>query len=1104
MSSTTLHPSLLARNAALDAAGEASWGDADLTWVELLAALDLALPEPGGARRELNETARFALLGDAWASARARAPHAPAPTRGAVEALAGLLAAWKGAGLAPEHVLRASRRVAGPAAHLRETLAFVAAVWEDYERRLGAAWTDAEGRQRRLLERLRDARALPPGVLPGRGALRVERLLRLPGPHREVCAELARLGVKLEFAAAIDLREPAPGDPPLETLLRSFGPFEAGLAAPPASAGPARVRRVLAATPYAEVYEIGRRVRRWIEDEGVEPREIAVVFRDLGPYSQLLADVFRRLGLPYYLRRGEPAAFQPLVRVALTAMDAVRSELSREAVFRFLGAGPLDLARLSGVPGAPPAHELHRLALDARIDRLHGADLARPAECWAARLARRDRAGDERARLGAQALAKILERLDGLRAPRTRARFSADWREFWCGAGLEAEALRARLDLPRGGAEARRDAEAWKALDAALEQCAEGPGAGDEPVSAEAFATLFESAIGARHVGSEGAHRAGGVRVLNLYDLRGLSFKKVILGGLMEGRFPALPGPDPLLGGGHARALREALEASAPERAPLAGLEPRTPEEHQEEERALLWLAWEAVAPGGELLLARSENGADGKPAGASIFWDEPRFRAAAGEQVETATAVRPAPALAECELPEEAELRAAWILGGGYAGPPEAREAERAAAAALAEPPAGRMNLLLRRAAVEAERRRFFDQVALASARESGAEPGAVEGGPYDGLVRATDPDAPRVLEARWLHPAGTAPGAPALSPTALQSLAGCAFRFLGETVLRLDRLERPEEELSAPDRGSLWHEILKDFYAGILAEARARGRFLAVLDPTRRAAYLERLRALAGARLESAPQRYFTGHRGVWKLQRARIEAGLEAWLEREFLELAAAGDAPFHPALVEYAFGDAQAGSGPPVRIPEPGGARELHLRGVIDRLDLAVDDPEAPVPLVRRLRAFDYKTGGEARLKELASAEALRALLNAQLPVYLAAALNHLKAEEAAKRLRVDWPGVYAGSFAAYYRLSGLAELNRQEKSALVMPKDWPGDLGAYLRDDGGEDGLFARVRATVGAALQGGFLVRPAECAGGFCGMRFACRYRDLPAGGEDA
>lgn len=89
-----------------------------------------------------------------------------------------------------------------------------------------------------------------------------------------------------------------------------------------------RVEFFISAHPYGEIEDAARRIASEIEN-GTAPEDVALILRDLSPYTDIVPDVFRRFGIPYYFRRGTPAAAHPKVK-ALIALLAFPKNLSRD------------------------------------------------------------------------------------------------------------------------------------------------------------------------------------------------------------------------------------------------------------------------------------------------------------------------------------------------------------------------------------------------------------------------------------------------------------------------------------------------------------------------------------------------------------------------------------------------------------------------------------------------------------------------------------------------------------------------------------------------------------------------------------------------------
>ncbi len=89
-----------------------------------------------------------------------------------------------------------------------------------------------------------------------------------------------------------------------------------------------RVSFFVSAHPYGEIEDVARRIAGEIET-GTAPDEIALIVRDLSPYTDIIPDVFQRFGIPYHFRRGTPAAAHPPVK-ALLALLAFLQNFSRD------------------------------------------------------------------------------------------------------------------------------------------------------------------------------------------------------------------------------------------------------------------------------------------------------------------------------------------------------------------------------------------------------------------------------------------------------------------------------------------------------------------------------------------------------------------------------------------------------------------------------------------------------------------------------------------------------------------------------------------------------------------------------------------------------
>ena len=202
-----------------------------------------------------------------------------------------------------------------------------------------------------------------------------------------------------------------------------------------------------------------------------------------------------------------------------------------------------------------------------------------------------------------------------------------------------------------------------------------------------------------------------------------------------------------------------------------------------------------------------------------------------------------------------------------------------------------------------------------------------------YDGLV----PEAGLRLDPRG---SGTV-----VSPTSLEDLAKCPFRYFLQRGLGLDAVDdaepNPDVWLDPMTRGSIMH----DLYATIMREIRDRKE---TPDPARHGARLRELglEALAAHRALVPPP-----SDGVYEREERELLSDLAL-----FLKFEAEDRGQRKPLGFEVAFGGAIEGEALGRREPitiDLGDGLRFKLRGRIDRLDELADGT---------YEAVDYKTGG----------------------------------------------------------------------------------------------------------------------------------------------
>jgi RecB family exonuclease len=208
--------------------------------------------------------------------------------------------------------------------------------------------------------------------------------------------------------------------------------------------------------------------------------------------------------------------------------------------------------------------------------------------------------------------------------------------------------------------------------------------------------------------------------------------------------------------------------------------------------------------------------------------------------------------------------------------------------------------------------------------------------------------------VDPRWVRT--PADGVPQ-SPTALETYATCPRRYFFSRVLGLRPDDRPEDaiRLRPVDKGTTVHAILERFVDEELD--RTPEDRIEPGDPWHAHGGTARLERIADEELARAESAGITGKALLWRLDRATIVRELAAFLRADDGHRA---DGGLTPDAVEVRFGFDEPGSdtgtqpGSETATPEialPGG-RVLRFRGVIDRVDRAVDGSTV---------VLDYKTG-----------------------------------------------------------------------------------------------------------------------------------------------
>lgn len=198
-------------------------------------------------------------------------------------------------------------------------------------------------------------------------------------------------------------------------------------------------------------------------------------------------------------------------------------------------------------------------------------------------------------------------------------------------------------------------------------------------------------------------------------------------------------------------------------------------------------------------------------------------------------------------------------------------------------------------------------------------------------------------------------------LSVSSLELFRRCPFSYFARYGLGLK--ERKILQFAAPDLGNIFHEILCELMESMSDQGISWRKLGAVEEETISRMVSEKLRVLSGENL------FPEEHLAYISLL---LSENLRFVLDMMVMQ-AESGDS-FVPVLWEVPFGG--EGSLPSYDISVDDEQRKIHLKGVIDRVDMAEKEGQ------RYLRIVDYKSSG----KDLAMDD-LYYGISLQLPVYM---------------------------------------------------------------------------------------------------------------------
>jgi ATP-dependent helicase/nuclease subunit B len=753
--------------------------------------------------------------------------------------------------------------------------------------------------------------------------------------YRRLWFALSELGVEVEEPLRLESappalapakgktkgRDAAEGLSPLNVAARGSGSPHSGFAGED-SGGTRDIRGVVAFVEApdraAEVDAAARRIQMWVR-QGMRLREIVVLARDLEGYHGLIESSFAEHRLAFFMDRRRTAGHHPILGLLGGALWIARENWPQDAVLGLMKSG------LGGVT-AGEADEIENYVLAHRI---RGAGWADEAP-W--KYIHETRGQEQEASPGQRELAQRVDLLrrkaiDPLRpfvmalrgGALTAGRIVAEMRGLLeryqvaqtVGRWMEQAEERGELEVR---AEHQR---VWDELQLLLEQMETL--LGDQAMTLGDFSSIFQTAL-------EGFDLALTPPTLDQVLVGQVdrsvipSARGVIVLGLNEGMFPAVPREDSILNDRDRRALQERQLNIEPDTRRLLL-----------DERLLGYIAftraWE------KLCVMRHRGDAEGKAAAPSVFWLNLRraFPDAPLEELGSETAFDPrrigTPRQLVAGLME-------WVRGEGSG-----------AKAPGVEVGSSDIRSVISDSKSENFGPRTPDAASFASLYQWLAG-GVCDGGAVDWLrerawAALSYENKAELLEgvARLLF---TEPGSGILEATAgqLESFTACPFQHFLRYGLNLKE-RREDQEVGGRDLSHLYHRILRRLVRHLLQQRSDWEALESQLS--------ERLIAQYAQEVGVALKNEWMLSTGRNQYLLGRIARTLNQVVAHQ---RAAARRGNFSPAHAEVGFGDDQALPAWSVRTPA---GNTLKLRGTIDRIDLLKSGAAAVV---------DYRLTGQA--------------------------------------------------------------------------------------------------------------------------------------------
>ncbi len=877
---------------------------------------------------------------------------------------------------------------------------------------------------------------------------------------------------------------------------------------------------------YGEIEDLARRIRWEIDHRHVAPERIALVVRNVGDYADAITHVFERFGIPCFFRRGLPASSLPLVKNILSLLSFPLG-MERD---RFCALLQSPVLKWNGFASDEERRQAaFEIAASGTAPRISAENVA---SC----LERYSRAGESRippARFPAvlRAISAGLKRLRSLAGSATLADHARNALALI--ADFRADPARTEPSPAHAG-----NLRALEAMEDTLREIAAATADDSTARGYAELLDLLQKSLDNATV-APGHMDENGVWVLNPFDAAGLRFDVVLIAGLNEGVFPSVPRQDSLFSDAERQEIRRNMEKQGIH-LPMWALPESAVRSIQESTLFLIALG----AARSRLVLSHMASDTDGRDLIAGDF-----FRSVwnlAGWPADPAIALNEydrwrmeilghgshfsrhvkkqeaLPAYQRTPMPGESYLATVPL--------PLCRAADEARQRITHAPESELRTLSAERRTPNAEvARAIADNLRIEQSRErffNTPSDQRLEAEPYCGKLAG---EFSRALAQQWMKKHDE------FSPTAMEVLARCRYRFLLAQMAHIGALRVQEETPDVMDRGRIIHEILRMTYSSLAGatnglDASIARRFAAlckprawavqdakgrwVLNPPRPSGtppkegisgpfpstggvangrggssiplvsfnaadavqygdFAEAVADLCFRQAEESGETVRLGDPGIWETEKPKIRRIVRNYvlLDAEF----AAGEKRF-PALFELRFGrqfDREEPDAPALVLQAAGSPLAFH--GQIDRVDLIFDDHGA----LSKLLVIDYKGTSRGSLSEDEYTEEIAENLNCQLPIYAFVAQQFLFG-------RHNEPGLNEMTEAVYHIQDRSYDNMRRQFTNRRIRLGLASEEGPPIME-----AFTGRLAANIAKISSADFSVDPLDCT--YCDFNRICR-----------